>query len=624
MKAKKFFLNTYFKGSLFVIAGLLIGWLLFYHSTPEGSTVTTEVHEHSETEKTIWTCSMHPQFRMDNPGDCPICGMDLIPLKNADAEIDDQAIEMSESAMKLAQIQTSFVSKGSASKDLRLYGKIQMDERLQQSQTAHVPGRIEELMINVTGEKVKKGQLIARIYSPELVTSQKELVEAISLKDKYPELIKAAREKLHNWKLSDSQITEIERSGKVRSVFDIYANTSGIVNEIKVNEGDYIAKGTVIFDVVDLSKVWGVFDAYESDLAWISMNQSVEFTAQAIPGKTFTGKISFIDPVIDARTRIARVRIELNNSDQELKPEMFINGIIHSSLKGMENQLAIPQSAVLWTGKRSVVYVKIGDAEHPAFKLREITLGSAMKDTYIVVDGLTEGEEIVTNGTFSVDAAAQLAGKTSMMNPVEKSESGDGMSGMKMDGKTENMNQFNFKVAGNCSMCKDRIEAAAKSVNGVSDAEWSSENQMLKIKYDDKLSSTDIVQEAIAKVGHDTEKFKADDSVYKDLHECCLYERLSYPEKQDTSIEDKMFKVAGNCGMCKDRIEKAAKSVKGVMSANWSSENQMLSLKYNNKQTTLDIVQKAIAKVGHDTENYKADDSVYSALPECCLYDRTK
>ncbi len=431
MDTKNIFSNNYLKAGLLIVAGIFLGWL-FFHNSGSTTNTETEVHEHSESEKTIWTCSMHPQIRKDEPGDCPICGMDLIPLTNLNAVIDDQAIEMSESAMKLAEVQTSVVSKGSASKDIQLYGKIQVDERLKQSQTAHFPGRIEKLMINVTGEQVRKGQRIATIYSPELVTAQKELVEALSLKDKYPALVEAAREKLRNWKLSEEQISDIEKLGEVTSTFDIFANTSGIVVDRKVNEGDYVSKGAVLFEVADLSKVWGVFDAYESDLPWISINQQVEFTTQSVPGKTFTGKITFIDPIINPTTRIAGVRIELNNSDRQLKPEMFINGTIHSTLKGSGGQLTIPQSAVLWTGTRSVVYVKIPDTEQPTFKMREITLGAAMQNTYVVVDGLSEGEEIVTNGTFSVDAAAQLAGKTSMMNP-EGGDSGAGsMPGMDM------------------------------------------------------------------------------------------------------------------------------------------------------------------------------------------------
>jgi len=228
METNKILSNKYLKGGLLVVAGILVGWLIFHSPKHVETTPATEVHEHSEEEHTIWTCSMHPQIRMDEPGKCPICGMDLIPLTKADAKIDDDAIEMSESAIKLAEVQTSIVSKGAASKDIQLYGKIQVDERLKQSQTAHVPGRIDKLMVNVTGEQLKKGQLVATIYSPELVTAQKELLEALSLKDKYPSLVEAARQKLRNWKLPEDQIAAIEKSGKITTDFNILANTSGI------------------------------------------------------------------------------------------------------------------------------------------------------------------------------------------------------------------------------------------------------------------------------------------------------------------------------------------------------------------------------------------------------------
>lgn len=417
MKTKKFFSNKYFTASLLLAAGLFLGWLFFHQPNSTELTENKALHEHSEDENGIWTCAMHPQIKMDKPGQCPICGMDLIPLQKSNSEIDERAIEMSESAMRLAEVQTYVVSTGNASKEVLLYGKIQVDERLLQSQTAHVPGRIEQLFINVTGESVKKGQIIAKIYSPEIVTAQKELLESISLEDKYPSVVEAAREKLRNWKLTDQQISEIETSGKVTTTFDMFANTSGIVTARKVNEGDYVSKGAVLFDVADLSSVWAVFDAYESDLQWIKMRQKVEFTTQSIPGKVFSGNVSFIDPVIEPATRIARVRVEIGNPGFQLKPDMFINGIVKSNNGNSGQQLTVPQSAVLWTGTRSIVYVKIPGTEMPAFKMREITLGARMKDNYIVLDGLKEGEEIVTNGAFSVDAASQLAGKPSMMNP---------------------------------------------------------------------------------------------------------------------------------------------------------------------------------------------------------------
>ncbi len=436
MKTIKFLSNKYIKSSLLIVVGLLLGWLLFHHSTPTVKTEVPTFDEYSDTEQTVWTCAMHPQIRMDQPGKCPICGMDLIPLQKSNTDIDEQAIEMSESALKLAEVQTDRVKKGIVSKEIMLYGTIQADERLLQSQTAHVPGRIEQLLINVTGETVKNGQLIAKIYSPELVTAQKELLVAKSLGSRYPAVLEAAREKLRNWKLSEQQIQSFENSGMVTSTFGIYANTSGIVIDRKVNEGDHVGTGMVLFDVADLTNVWGVFDAYESDLPWIKLGQKIEFTTQALPGKTLTGNISFIDPVINQVSRIARVRIELKNSSLQLKPGMFINGLVQSGLKGSDQLITIPQSAVLWTGTRSIVYVKIPGTEYPSFKMREITLGASMKDSFIVLDGLQEGEEIVTNGVFSVDASAQLTGKPSMMNPGGgKVPVGHDHGGMEMNGK---------------------------------------------------------------------------------------------------------------------------------------------------------------------------------------------
>ncbi|MEN6452848.1 MAG: efflux RND transporter periplasmic adaptor subunit [Prolixibacteraceae bacterium] len=419
MNTRNFFLNKYIKGGLLILAGLFLGRLFFHQHAPRESTekTTSYVHEHQEGEKSVWTCSMHPQIKMERPGSCPICGMDLIPIENQYVGSDSLAVEMSESAIKLAQVQTSVVGKGRPSKEIRLFGKIRTDERLLQSQTAHVPGRIEQLLINVTGEPVKKGQLIAKIYSPELIAAQKELLEALSMQNRYPAVAEAVKEKLRNWKLNENQIGEIEQSGKITSTFDLYANTTGIVTSRAVNTGDYVSTGTVLFEVAGLSKVWAVFDAYESDLPWISMNQPVEFTTQAIPGKNFEGRISFIDPVIDPSTRIARVRAELNNPGLQLKPGMFINGNLKQKNRNDNEQLVIPQSAVLWTGTRSAVYVKMPGTETPSFKMREITLGPSTKDAWVVLEGLSEGDEIVTNGAFSVDAAAQLSGKPSMMNP---------------------------------------------------------------------------------------------------------------------------------------------------------------------------------------------------------------
>jgi membrane fusion protein, copper/silver efflux system len=413
--------------SITLIAGIFLGWL-FFHS----SSIKEAKHDHSaETSKaTIWTCAMHPQIRMPEPGECPICGMELIPLGQGGTTIDTDAIHMTKEAAQLANVLTSIVSKQNPVKELRLYGKVQADERLLQSQVSYLPGRIEKLNVNFTGEVVSKGQTLAVIYSPDLVTAQQELLETAATKASQPALYEASKEKLRQWKLTDGQISTIESSGKVKTNFEIFANTTGIVSARRVNNGDYISAGSVLFDVADLSHVWILFDAYESDLPYLSKGQKVTFTIQALPGADYSGNITFIDPVLDPVTRVAKVRIEVGNQGGKLKPEMFATGIIKANLEGYKDKMVVPRTAVLWTGKRSVVYVKQPGSDEPLFKMREIELGPMLGNSYVVMSGLKDGEEIVTQGAFSVDASAQLEGKPSMMNPQNVRTSS--MPGMEM------------------------------------------------------------------------------------------------------------------------------------------------------------------------------------------------
>jgi Cu(I)/Ag(I) efflux system membrane fusion protein len=428
------FSNKYFRFSLILIGGFFLGWL-FFHSP--GKTEDKHDHASEATKGTIWTCSMHPQIRMYEPGKCPICGMDLIPLNQGggDTTTDPMAIHMTKEAAQLANVLTTVVSKQNPVKDIRLYGKVQADERLLQSQVSYLPGRIEKLFVNFTGEVVRKGQTLALIYSPELVTAQQELLETVSTKSTQPVLYEAAKDKLRQWKLSENQIASIESSGKVKTDFEVFANTSGIVSARRVNNGDYISPGSVLFDVADLSHIWIMFDAYESDLPYLSQGQKVSFTIQALPGANYSGNISFIDPVLDPVTRVARVRVEISNQGGKLKPEMFATGIVNANLNQYKGKLVIPRSAVLWTGKRSVVYVKQAGSDEPIFKIRQIELGPMLGNSYVVENGLMDGEEIVTQGAFSVDASAQLEGKPSMMNP--QGGQTNSMPGMDMPGDTK-------------------------------------------------------------------------------------------------------------------------------------------------------------------------------------------
>lgn len=433
-----------------LILGLFLGWIIFSNSSHDHK-------EQSSNEKLneVWTCSMHPQIRQPESGDCPICGMELIPLSNENENSHPTAINMSPTAMQLANVQTAIVSSQSAKKTISLNGKIQVDERFISTQTAHIPGRIEQLLVNYNGEKVRRGQTLAYVYSPELINAQKELFEAYKIKEAQPAIYEAAKVKLKNWKISDSQIEEIVSNGKIKENFPIISNTSGTIISKKVELGDYILKGSPLFEIANLNKLWILFDLYERDLEFVKVGNKVTYTLQSKPSKEFTGKISFIDPIIDPITRVAKARIEVNNIGNSLKPEMFAIGNIESTIGQNDNTIVVPKTAVMWTGKRSIVYVKNNSNTGVSFSLREVALGASLGDSYLVVNGVEDGEEIAIHGTFSIDAAAQLAGKPSMMRP----EGGNAMTG-----HNHGKNEESMKVS---IQTKTLNDDANKAIEGI-------------------------------------------------------------------------------------------------------------------------------------------------------------
>ena len=407
--------KTWMGYGLMLAAGLLLGVLLRSCVSCGG---TAAQQTEGEDGDAVWTCSMDPQVKQPGPGKCPKCGMDLIKMEKGmtpSSDIDPDAVMFSDEAMALANVETEIVGTPSGNKEIRLFGKVEPDQRQQQSQSAYVAGRIERLFINAVGDHVAKGQTLAVIYSPELYTAEQELVSALGTSQQV--LIDAATEKLRLLNIPQSQIDEVISSKKVSPYVQLKANTSGTVVKKMVEQGDYVRQGQSLLQIANLGHVWAIFQAYESDLPFIHRGQQVQFTAEALPGETFTGHVSFIDPVLNGQTRTAGVRVELSNAGGRFKPEMLLVGNVAASMqKYADEGVIIPKSAVLWTGKRSVVYVKDDVEEQPTFLLRQVTLGPALPDGYVVLDGLAEGEEIVTNGVFAIDAAAQLDGKRSMMN----------------------------------------------------------------------------------------------------------------------------------------------------------------------------------------------------------------
>jgi Cu(I)/Ag(I) efflux system membrane fusion protein len=361
-----------------------------------------------------------------------------------------------------------------------MVGKIEYDETGLAYITAWVPGRLDRLYVDYTGIPVRKGDHMVYIYSPELFVAQEELLQAIrtakelersslaGMKERELRNVEAARGRLRLWGLTDEQIEEIEKRGTPTDHMTVYAPISGIVIHKNALEGMYVNTGTRIYTIADLSRVWAKLDAYESDLVWLNLGQEVEFETESYPGEIFTGKIAFIDPVLDAKTRTVKVRVNMPNPEGKLKPEMFVRALVRSevasggkvvapdligkwmcpmhpeivkegagtcdicgmplaateslgyvsadAVKAGEIPLVIPASAPLMTGERAVVYVQV-PSKDGVFEGREVVLGPRAGDYYIVEEGLQEGELVVVNGNFKIDSALQILAKPTMMSP---------------------------------------------------------------------------------------------------------------------------------------------------------------------------------------------------------------
>ncbi|MGY8695621.1 MAG: efflux RND transporter periplasmic adaptor subunit [Verrucomicrobiia bacterium] len=452
--------------ALLVILAFFIGrWTASPPSEPNGPQNHAN-HSTGSTDPTTWTCAMHPQIQQPEPGQCPICGMNLIPLKNdSGSQQGPRTLSMSESSKALADIQTTLIEKRFPEAEIRLVGKLEYDETKVKSLTARFPARIDELFVNFNGVSVKEGQHLARVYSPELLTAQSELLSAYRFSPTSSST-RAAKEKLRLWDLRPEQIEEIIESNQAKDHFELKAPMSGVVVSKNVNEGDYLKTGQALFKIVDLSELWLKLDAYESDLSWLRFGQSIAFSVQSYPGTDFQGRIAFIEPEIDQRTRTVSVRVNVPNTEGKLKPGMFARAIAHSkvaqagkvyapefagkwispmhpeivmdapglcSICGMDlvpaeqlgyvqdldetPPLVVPASAVLRTGNRAVVYIEVPNTENPTFEGREIEIGPRAGDIFVVVSGLQEGERVVTNGAFKIDSSLQIQAKPSMMNP---------------------------------------------------------------------------------------------------------------------------------------------------------------------------------------------------------------
>jgi Cu(I)/Ag(I) efflux system membrane fusion protein len=476
-----------------IAIGVVIHWAFRPAQVNSQEQASSSPQEQTGEQVAYWTCSMHPQIHMPKPGLCPICNMKLIPVrKDVGSEMASmREFKTSEAAKALMDIETTPVERKFVATEIRMVGKVEYDESRLAYITAWVSGRLDQLYVDYTGVSVNKGDHLVYMYSPELLSAQEELLQAMKsaqriksgnseiMRDLTSETLEAAKEKLRLLGLSAEQIAEVEKRGTATDHVTIYAPISGIVVHKNAIEGMYVKTGTRIYTVADLSHVWVKLDAYESDLSWLRFGQQVEFTTVSFPGEVFRGTISFIDPVLDPVTRTVKVRVDVPNKDGKLKPEMFVKALVKANVaaagkvmdpklagkwicpmhpsviknepgkcdicgmplvtteslgyvsaepKDSEKPLVIPVTAALITGTRAIVYVEVPNTDKPTYEGREIVLGPRAGDYYIVRNGLEEGQRVVTKGNFKIDSALQIQAKPSMMTPE-----GGGSGGMHMN-----------------------------------------------------------------------------------------------------------------------------------------------------------------------------------------------
>jgi Cu(I)/Ag(I) efflux system membrane fusion protein len=418
--------------------GFLLGGLWFGLTRP----AETGANAHGATTApvgTVWTCSMHPQIRQPEPGKCPICGMDLIPVNGSENEADVTGrVELSARAQALARLQTTPVRRiATGGAGLRLLGRIEPNETTLRTVTAWTGGRIDRLHVKTTGERVRSGQVIATLYSPEVFAAHQDLIVAKRqverMQSAVPSALQAAqqaleasRERLRLLGVPDDEVTRMEGESTPTRAIAIRSPFAGTVMERIATEGAYVATGAPLYKIANLSQLWLQLDAYESDLPRLRVGQTVSIEVAALGPAAFDGKVTFIEPTIDPVKRTARVRVEVQNTDGKLRPGMFAEAVVQSETESdAPAPLVVPASAVLFTGKRSVVYVQVEDGDATsAYEPRTVRLGPRTGASYPVVAGLSEGERVVTRGAFALDADLQIRGGPSMMSSPDDRQSG--------------------------------------------------------------------------------------------------------------------------------------------------------------------------------------------------------
>jgi Cu(I)/Ag(I) efflux system membrane fusion protein/cobalt-zinc-cadmium efflux system membrane fusion protein len=364
-----------------------------------------------------WTSPMDPTYISNEPGKSPM-GMDLVPVYEEEGEEKEptSTIRIDPVTMQNMGVRFGRVQRKSLVKDIRTVGNITFDETKIFTVNTKFNGWIEKLYVNFVGDEVKKGQPLFEIYSPELVTVQEEYLLALDqynrlsnssyarVREGAERLLKASRTRMRFWDMTEAQLEKIGKTGKIQKTLTVYSPASGVVTKKVAFEGHYVKEGAHQYEIVDLSSVWVDVDVYEYELPWVRKGMAAEMDLSYIPGKKYKGKVLFIYPYLDTKTRTAKLRLEFANPGYQLKPGMYANILLKRVVA--KNSLVIPQEAVIDSGVRQIVFVAVGEGK---FQPREVNIGLEVNENeFQVLDGLQEGEEIVLSGQFMLDSESRL------------------------------------------------------------------------------------------------------------------------------------------------------------------------------------------------------------------------
>jgi Cu(I)/Ag(I) efflux system membrane fusion protein len=417
---------------------------------------------------------MHPWYTSDKPGKAPDCGMDLVPVYEGDSDV--RGIKIGPVIIQNIGIKTEIIRKRGMSKTIRTNGKIDYDERKVYAVNTKISGWVEKLYVNYSGQVVHQGDPLMDLYSPELVTTQQEYLQAIryrarlagsdnqEVKKSAEDLVQSAKRRLLYWDIPESEITALERRDTPKKSMTIISPVNGVVIDKTVWPGQNILPGSTLYKVADLSTLWILADIYEYELPWVQLGQKAEIESAYLPGHSFNGTVTYIYPYLNTETRTVRVRIEIDNTPAlQFKPEMYVTVKLISPLT--IDAVAVPEQAVIHSGERNIIVISLGGGY---FDSREVKLGVTADGYTQIIEGAREGQVVVTSSQFLIDSESNLkAAITSisghenrdMTKPMAEPKTGNVEQQQAGDGQTHEVYtcvmhpQIRSDQPGDCPIC---------------------------------------------------------------------------------------------------------------------------------------------------------------------------